>query len=302
MATQRATRTEGVTMFRSQSGGTASYRYAIFVKHEKLKIWLEDRSSKRQWQTSYISKDDYVTAANAFVDATSADYASVRWTLFEQSLGCSLDEVGDVQRKITCLQDDALRLEFCTTIRLLNSARSIRYEFDLHPVAVDRIQILEAKMRDHQEALNEFGARVNTRSLCQVHLSAESDAQLNESKLMWKAFKNDHFDLVNNKRNLIEVRVPGLYALAVIVNHVPRNRGAGSISLRINGTEIQRATTGVARIDSEHTTNVVPRHQTSTSLLCIVRLEKEAQLAVVCANTVLARGFVSYLTVVRITE
>ncbi|KAG6624043.1 uncharacterized protein IUM83_01951 [Phytophthora cinnamomi] len=80
-------------MFRSQSGGTASYRYAIFVKHEKLKIWLEDRSSKRQWQTSYISKDDYVTAANAFVDATSADYAS----LFKQSLGCSLDEVGDVQ-------------------------------------------------------------------------------------------------------------------------------------------------------------------------------------------------------------
>ncbi|KAE8969469.1 hypothetical protein PF010_g25315 [Phytophthora fragariae] len=83
-----------------------------------------------------------VTTANAFVDATSADYAS----LFKQSLDCSLDGTGDVQRKLTCLPGDTLRLEFCNTIRLLNSARSIRYAFDLHPVAVDRIQILEAKM------------------------------------------------------------------------------------------------------------------------------------------------------------
>ncbi|KAE8976220.1 hypothetical protein PF010_g24628 [Phytophthora fragariae] len=281
LATQDETKAEGMTTFHSPR--TTSYRYLLSVKRDKLMIWLEDRSSKRQWQTTYMPKDNYVTAANAFVDATSAEYAS----LFQQSLDCSLDGSGDVQRKLTCLPDDAVRLEFCNTIRLLDSARSICYVFDLQSVAVDRIQILEAKMRDHQEALDQFGAGVDLRSLSPVHLYAESDVKLNVSKLKWTPVMNINFGVAKKKRNAIIAHVPGLYALAVVVSHVPRSQNGGAISLCINGVKIQRATTG---------------DQTSTSLMCLARLEKESHIAVICTNIAPAKGVASHLTAVRIME
>ncbi|KAE8972215.1 hypothetical protein PF005_g24673 [Phytophthora fragariae] len=240
-----------------------------------------------------MPKDDYVTTANAFVDATSADYAS----LFKQSLDCSLDGTGDVQRKLTCLPDDALRLEFRNTIRLLNSARSIRYAFDLQPVAVDRIQILEAKMRDHQEALDQFGAHLDTRSRYPpVHLYVESDVKQTESKLKWKPLDNGNFVVVEKERTAIIAHVPGLYALAVVVNHVPRSQNDGAISLCVNGAKIQRAALGVARGIAGGT------RQTSTSLMCLARVGEEAQITVVCNNIGRTKGYVSHLTAVRIME
>ncbi|KAE8980514.1 hypothetical protein PF005_g24830 [Phytophthora fragariae] len=265
-----------------------------------------------------MPKDDYVTTANAFVDATSADYAS----LFQQSLDCSLDGTGDVQRKLTCLPDDALRLEFCNTIRLLNSARSIRYAFDLQPVAVDRIQILEAKMRDHQEALNQFGAHLDTRPRCPVHLYVESDVKQTESKLKWKPLDNGNFVVVEKERTAIRAHVPGLYALAVVVNHEPRARDGGAISLCINGLKIQRAATDVSHFTAgpfnpeigtawmyaaplnniRRVGTAAARCHTSASLMCLARVEKEAQFSVICTNIAPAKGFVSHLTVVRIME
>lgn len=38
-------------MFHSSTA--TSYCYIIFVQREKLKIWLEDRSSKKQWYELY---------------------------------------------------------------------------------------------------------------------------------------------------------------------------------------------------------------------------------------------------------
>ncbi|KAG3134004.1 hypothetical protein PI126_g18900 [Phytophthora idaei] len=38
-------------------------------------------------QSGFLSKEEYVTAANAFVDASEADYVSC----FQQRLDCSLD-------------------------------------------------------------------------------------------------------------------------------------------------------------------------------------------------------------------
>ncbi|EGZ08133.1 hypothetical protein PHYSODRAFT_339979 [Phytophthora sojae] len=258
MDTEEDKKTEGVAMFHSSTA--TSYCYIIFVQREKLKIWLEDRSSKKQWQTTYMRKDEYVTSANVFADATSADYAS----LFEQSLISPLDGADDVQRKLTSLQDDTLRLEFCATIRLLNSSRCIRYAFDLSPVAVDRIQILEAKMRDHQEALDQVCARVDT---TRAHLYAESEAWLSKSKLVWKTKSDKKFGFAE-KKNGIKIHLPGLYTLAVVVNHVPRAGGTGSISIYVDGVKIQAAAIGA----------------------------EEAQVAVVCTNTALATDLVSYFT------
>lgn len=213
--------------------------------------------------------------------------------LFEQSLISPLDGADDVQRKLTSLQDDTLRLEFCATIRLLNSSRCIRYAFDLSPVAVDRIQILEAKMRDHQEALDQVCARVDT---TRAHLYAESEAWLSKSKLVWKTKSDKKFGFAE-KKNGIKIHLPGLYTLAVVVNHVPRAGGTGSISIYVDGVKIQAAAIGAV-----NTRQGVASQPASTSLTCIARLKEEAQVAVVCTNTALATDLVSYFTAVRIAK
>ncbi|KAG3080518.1 hypothetical protein PI125_g20407 [Phytophthora idaei] len=76
---------EGVTTVVSLPGG--DFRYLISLKCEKLNLWLESQSSKKQCDLDSC-KDEYVTTANTFVDASAADYASY----FQQSLDCPPDK------------------------------------------------------------------------------------------------------------------------------------------------------------------------------------------------------------------
>ncbi|EGZ08132.1 hypothetical protein PHYSODRAFT_526645, partial [Phytophthora sojae] len=112
---------EGVTMFGSRPDD--SFRYQISLQDEKVNIWLEDRSSKKQWQSGFLKKEDYVTAANVFVDATAADYVSC----FQQSLDCSMDKTEESQRKLSTLKGGKLQLDMSIKLRLLQSARDVKY-------------------------------------------------------------------------------------------------------------------------------------------------------------------------------
>ncbi|RLN55800.1 hypothetical protein BBJ28_00026357 [Nothophytophthora sp. Chile5] len=134
---------EGVTTFAPPPAPT--YRYIIALKNEKLSIWIENRAAKRQWYKGDLAKSDYVTASNTIPDASPADYA--------KSLDCDLDDSSDVLRKFTPLKDSRFRLELTVKIRVLRSVWSAQYTFDLDPVSVERIDILEAKLRDQQDIL-----------------------------------------------------------------------------------------------------------------------------------------------------
>ncbi|KAG7377178.1 hypothetical protein PHYPSEUDO_012046 [Phytophthora pseudosyringae] len=150
-----ANQVEGVTAFAPPP--TTNSRYVISLKEEKVDIWLEDRSSKKQWRTGYLNKEDYVTAANVFVDATAADYVSC----FKQCLDCQFREE-DTDRKLTPLKGGKLKLELSLEIRLLRSARAISYAFELQPIAVERIDILESKLKDQQEELEKLRMKIDS--------------------------------------------------------------------------------------------------------------------------------------------
>ncbi|KAL3661120.1 hypothetical protein V7S43_013729 [Phytophthora oleae] len=72
MATPRDFETEGVTTF--QSPPTTLYRYVLLLKDEKLSIWIEDKSSKKQWCKIDMVKGDFVASANLIIDASALDY------------------------------------------------------------------------------------------------------------------------------------------------------------------------------------------------------------------------------------
>uniref|UniRef100_A0AAV1TBP8 Uncharacterized protein n=1 Tax=Peronospora matthiolae TaxID=2874970 RepID=A0AAV1TBP8_9STRA len=138
---------DGITAF-STSPAT-SYRYILRLKDDKLSIWMEDRTSKKQWSKSGMIKEDYVTSANTIADASAIDYLS----LFQDTLESNLDKSGYVQRTLEVLSGGACQLVVSVTVRILRSVRVAKYTFVLEPVSVERIDVLESKMRDQQEEL-----------------------------------------------------------------------------------------------------------------------------------------------------
>ncbi|KAG2523411.1 hypothetical protein JM16_005350 [Phytophthora kernoviae] len=280
---------EGVTVFASPPATT--YRYVISLKSEKVNIWLEDRCSKKQWQSGYLTKEDYVTTANIFVDATASDYVSC----FKQCLDCSLEDVDEAQRKLTPLRGGKLKLDLSLKIRLLRSARDISYAFELQPIPVERIDILESKLKDQQEELERLRGQVSGVEC--VFLCAESVSWAS-SMLAWKPLDSTNFSL-NAKSTAIICLLPGLYAVALLVNHLPiASSDGGSIVLQKNKAQIQLALTG-ASIDS-YGRQQYASHQTNALLMCTVQVEKNDQISVKCTGTQAILNTPSYLTVMRI--
>ncbi|KAF4031131.1 hypothetical protein GN244_ATG17003 [Phytophthora infestans] len=61
-----------------------------------------------------------------------------------------------IRRQLNALEGGALQLELTDKLRVLDSAWATKYIFRLEPVALDRLDILESKLRDVQEELGEI--------------------------------------------------------------------------------------------------------------------------------------------------
>ncbi|KAE9066432.1 hypothetical protein PF007_g28474, partial [Phytophthora fragariae] len=143
-------------------------------------------------QSGLLSKTEYVTAANIFVDASAADYVSC----FQQSLDCSEAKTDESQRKLPTLKGGKLQLEMSIKLRLLQSARDVTYVFTLEPVAVELIDILESKLKDQQEELEKLRARRDNAT--RIFLYAESGACVS-STLQWKPVNSGYFALTADR-------------------------------------------------------------------------------------------------------
>ncbi|KAG7395656.1 hypothetical protein PHYBOEH_003375 [Phytophthora boehmeriae] len=282
---------EGVTAFAPPPAST--YRYVIALKSEKVNIWLEDRCSKKQWQSGYLSKEDYVTTANVFVDASVSDYVSC----FKQCLDCSLEDVNEAQRKLTPLRGGKLQLDLSLKIRLLQSARDIGYTFVLEPVAVERIDILESKLKDQQEELEKLRGRLGDTQ--RAYLYAESVSWAS-SMLMWNPLDSSNFSLSADTTS-ISVLLPGVYAFGLLVNHQPiESASGGSIVLQKNNAQIQQALTGATTYNDSYCGQKYCSHRSSASLMCIVQVEKHDEISVLFTGTQIISSTPSYFTAVKI--
>ncbi|EEY69006.1 uncharacterized protein PITG_05172 [Phytophthora infestans T30-4] len=113
---------DGVTAFAPPPA--PSYRYVIELKSSKMSIWMEDRSSKKQWFKGGMLKTDYLTTANTIPDASAADYVEC----FRDTLDSDLVDLSDAKRKLYALKGGALRLELSVTIRVLRSSWVAKYD------------------------------------------------------------------------------------------------------------------------------------------------------------------------------
>uniref|UniRef100_A0AAV1T8T6 Uncharacterized protein n=1 Tax=Peronospora matthiolae TaxID=2874970 RepID=A0AAV1T8T6_9STRA len=273
MVSSHDTEVDGITAF-STSPAT-SYRYILRLKDDKLSIWMEDRTSKKQWSKSGVTKEDYVTSANAISDASAIDYLK----LFQDALDGEPDESSDAQCTLEMLSGDACQLVVSVKFRILRSVRVVKYTFVLEPVSVERIDVLESKMRDQQEELK----RLQKQSITHVHLEA-STKNGTTSKLQWSDPDSDDF-FVDQETGEISIRQPGAYSITVVVK-TGSNQG---ISIRKNeeciysgsnsGYHNSLTASTIARFNANDRLAVTVNTFTGTSHLLIQQIGRKTTLS-----------------------
>ncbi|KAG6620077.1 uncharacterized protein IUM83_05687 [Phytophthora cinnamomi] len=311
----------GYTAFDSPPAPT--YRFVLSSKAETIRIWLENSQSKKQWSTGYLDEKEYVTITNRIPGASVPNYAS----LFKDTLQYLMDEdnlnnVADgvdktkIQRTLIELEGDELKLELLVEVRALASAWLAKYVFLLNPVSLDRVDIVEAKLRDAKEHLTMTEtklrdvekqlARTVTKlrdmeenlAMCAkclryqdvVHLRACSNnvEKLNDNGLViWNDKKYENFELTSERDGIIIV-VPGWYILNLKVHLRPQSNW-GTVDVRKNNDEIDSSQVPFAA-DS----------YASASLGCSIRFDKADKLDVILTKSPHRVGAI--LTLIKIAD
>ncbi|KAE8995505.1 hypothetical protein PR001_g19098 [Phytophthora rubi] len=278
MEDQQDIMVEGVTAFAPSPA--ASYRYVIELKGSKMSIRMEDRTSKKQWYKCDMAKTDYVSTANAIPDATVADYVKC----FQDTLNSDLGD-SDAQRKLYTLNGGSRRLELAVKIRVLRSTWMAKYTFDLDPVSVERIDILESKLHDQQDEVEKLRSDLlNGPSPQHVQLEASTkDAQL---RLLWKSIDSVGF-VVNGSDGVVKVCDSGLYTMSAIINSAPGSF-QHKAQLLVNGKSVQSVYCNCSYTGG---------NQKTTSLSFTTALSEGDEVAVQCDSNLFDT---SYLSIVRV--
>ncbi|KAG6580160.1 uncharacterized protein IUM83_15695 [Phytophthora cinnamomi] len=58
------------------------YRYVISCKADQISISLEDKTTRQQWRTGYLTPDAYLTKTNRLGDAAVAEYLRKPWVIW----------------------------------------------------------------------------------------------------------------------------------------------------------------------------------------------------------------------------
>ncbi|KAK1942567.1 hypothetical protein P3T76_006066 [Phytophthora citrophthora] len=164
------------------------------------------------------------------------------------------------------LCDIAFQLDLSLKIRLLRSIGTFHYTFEPKPIAFDRIDILESRLRDH----------LGTTSFLYV----ESEAMV-DSKLQWKEVTAEAFAL-NEDKTSFTILVPGLYSIRLVVNHIPITNMKVVLSLQM---ALQSVVT-----ESFYAHSIT----TSSSLKRVLQIEKDGNLSVLCTANVTPKNTIKF--------
>ncbi|KAL4146614.1 hypothetical protein PRNP1_012478 [Phytophthora ramorum] len=152
------TKLEGATTFKLPPSQT--YHYLLSLKSGKLRISLEDCDSKKKWCTNELELENYVNSSNSIPDASASDYIEC----FHELLVKPLDRTTKTPRSLQNTKGDRLILEIYVNVQVLMKYRTATFTFDLGPVSVERIDILESKVQDLQREVKCLHAETASKS------------------------------------------------------------------------------------------------------------------------------------------
>ncbi|KAG3158328.1 hypothetical protein C6341_g14420 [Phytophthora cactorum] len=190
--------------------------------------WRGFSSSKKQCNLDSC-KDEYVTTANTFVDASAADYASY----FQQYLDCPPDKTQESHHKLFIRRPgegvDGVRIAPNSEILLRYFAEGCESEHLLEERSRKKQwQTGYLNKKNYVTAANSFVDASAAEYIWQCldcPLGKEEDAELlMETKLQWKEINSETFVLDDDNTSIVAL-VLGLYVLGVVLNLPPAEDG-----------------------------------------------------------------------------
>ncbi|KAG6959347.1 hypothetical protein JG687_00008850, partial [Phytophthora cactorum] len=214
------------------------------------------------------------------------------------------------------------QLQLAVKVQVLQKSRVATYTFHLEPLSVERIDVLESKLRDLQDEVAILRSKGTEASSLQnstiqkleegmkkvlkdaagrdivilqlkeevkaIHLAQESSTTKTQGDLI--CWRNSGFvfglnPIVTSLDGIVRVESTGTYQVAVVVNHQAAGHNM-SLQMMKGSDCIQSAYCGYAQ-----------GHLGSTTLTCTAHLDKNEQLAVKCPASLVET---SYLTLIRL--
>lgn len=144
---------------------------------------------------------------------------------------CSPDSE-ESQRNLQYIKTGHLSLEFVLKLKVFASVWTPKYVFQLKPIPLEKVDILESKLRDQEEELAKLRAEQSHVPIkpVYVHVTSTNAAYHNEA-IMWSPTDCDSFK-IDSKGN-VEFTVAGVYMIHVVLRH--RNSSNGEAFCLMKG-------------------------------------------------------------------
>ena len=192
---------------------------------------------------------------------------------FQEALEGDLNELGDIQRRFDVLSGDARQLVICVEVRIFRSLRVAKFTFVLNPVSVERIDVLESKLRDLQEELERLQRRFGD-----GHIQLEASTKdASTRKLLWSASDSDSF-IVDQQTGVVSIHRPGVYSITAVVSctsntrvNVLKNQECIYTGSQSQYTSPVTAST-IARFDANDSLAIVFQYISGASYLYIMQI------------------------------
>ncbi|CAK4650553.1 unnamed protein product [Aphanomyces euteiches] len=188
-------------VFPSRSG---LFSVSVGREGQSMRIWLESKQTKAQWECLVKDVKDHTPAG--------ANYMLPPEVVFK-SLRRGLTVLDKEEKKYTSRMSGCFvelpetkngPLELILTLQAFASLEA-RYVFKMTPIAVEKVDILDAKIRDLEEALEKAKP---------VILSTSStNVRTKDRCVVWKnpaMFNEDYFELSQDKTE-VKILVSGFY-------------------------------------------------------------------------------------------
>ncbi|ETK88202.1 hypothetical protein L915_07518 [Phytophthora nicotianae] len=316
---------EGTTIFAPSPSPT--YRYSLSLKNGKLRVWLEDCESKKQWCTTELDTQDYVDSTNVIPDATASDYVEC----FRDLLDAAHNDATNIPSAFQRHKDGVFQLKLAVMIQVLRKSRVVAYTFILETISVERIDVLESKLRDLQDKVEIVRSKSEGTPSWQNSTIQKLEGEM---KRLQKDAAGRDAVILQLKEEVKAAHLARESSLVIPLQATAKTIPSGDLICWKNSAfvfGVNAVTTGidgVVRVDSPGTYQVAvvvnhqvgahkiclqmmkgldciqsaycafaQNHPSSTSLMCTTHFAKNDQLTVKCPASLVGT---SYLTLIRL--
>ncbi|KAH9159837.1 hypothetical protein LEN26_002149 [Aphanomyces euteiches] len=210
-----------------------SFRAQISVSDDDLstaRIWLESKQSKGQWECIVKVIKEHLPKGATYVLPNSVVISSLQCglSLLDHGKKKKVDVVGC---NVSLKEARKGHMEMGLTLTAFGSLEAC-YLFDLVPLSVEKVDILEAKIRDLEEALQRKPAACTPPYLA---LTSTKSVSAN-SLVVWDTndATNARYFGLNKAKNAITIRQAGLYYIQMIAQMQNWSNGRETFHLMVD--------------------------------------------------------------------